>query len=263
MRLKLAIRDMLTLGRKTYAEVCLDEHFMPYAIQTGYSVNVALIANTRRVTIRIAELSWRDIFLTRRKKWLMVKKNFPLGIRMNDKTHVFEGRIFMNRAGRRCYFMMALSKTISNNICDMVMQKWGALHNVNGLETIEHLLFKKYAKLARKERDDKGKLTKNPKPQWVIFPQGPGFRVLHLEHGLPKRAHIISNRLGFRSAELARVWEASTPECAVILSPPKSKSILPTEVDCCSDNPWLEEFIRGRGVDDITLERMLPIHKIK
>lgn len=277
------------------AEVTLCDELKPIftAPVLGKASNVMLIANTHRTIIRVAELSKRERWLTPKIKWRLVQENFPLGNLINENTHIFDGSMFANNAGKTCFLMAAFPKAASDAVAEMGVEKWGSIHRLRRLDTMEHMLFRHYARLVNKAKGENGRRTKTPEPLWVIFPQGLGFKILHIEDGLPNSVHYISNQPRLCEIELSRVWEEVMPSRVIKLlrggacGTKDSESVhdsgckgvcasdsMDADDECgrnCkyagdiydSDGLWIDEFIRGRG--DLEVERnnlwALPIFK--
>ena len=227
--------------RTIYAEVTVCDGLTPTITthDTGKAFKVALITNTNKAIVRIAGLG--DRRLNPKTKWRLVQDNFPLGNLLNENTHIFDGCLFKNNVGKRCFLMAALPKAVSEAIAEAGIAKWGRVNKLQRLDTLENLLFRHYTKLANKAKDENGKRIKTPKPQWVIFPQGMGFKILFINEGLPHSVHYISNHPQFREWELGRVWDAAAPESGVILSREEGSS------DCF----WIEAFIKDKGGFDV------------
>ena len=234
--------------KKIYAEVTVCEDFVPAIphVSPGKGSRVVLVANTHRAVVRIADLSRRDRRLTPAIKWRLVQESFPIGPQLNENTHIFDGGVFTNAAKSSCFLMIALPKAIAEPIAEMGVEKWGSVHKLERLDTVEHVLFRYFARIARNAHDKNGAgvlNAENPTSQWVVFPQDLGFRIVILKDGLPLSAHYISNHPELREAELDRVWEAAAPDHAVILTRASGDGEVIGD-----DGLWLREFVQGRGV---------------
>lgn len=250
-----------------YAEVTVSDDFTPEIISEGWvrgtkqrscinphgklkppgnGTSVTLVANTHRVAVRVAQLTGSDRKLSPVVKWRLVQENFPIGALMNGETHVFDGSVFKDATGRQCFMMVALPKTIAESIGAMAEEKWGSVHRLARLDTMEHMLFRHFAVAPVRKRPNVADLKQNdnsmlspveetPLSLWVIFPQDTGFRVLCINHGLPQGAYSVSNHPELREAELGRAWEADTPG-HVIIHTRKSE-----------DTNWIQEQLQGRG----------------
>jgi len=256
-----------------YAEVAMHDDAMPAIVTCGRAARkggkccmslpaklplgsrVTLVANTHRAVIRVAELPTRGGGLSNAAQWRLVEENFPLGPLLNADTHIFDGSIFENDAGRRCFMMAALPKAIAEPIGELAVTKWGSVHKLARLDTVEHMLFRHFAF----DCESKGKRLRkaeNPVPQWVVFPQSKGFRILYINNGLPQGAHYISNHPELRDAELERVWETAAPGQVVIVTRTTAAE-MPAGSDEASDLPglddprkaqWLLEYVQGKGL---------------
>jgi len=243
------------MRKKIYTEVKISENdkpsLTPATNEPSKISRAVLIANTHRVVVRAAKLTKRDRWLTPKNQWRLVQESFPLGMMLNENTHIFDGSLFINKAGQRCFTMFALPKAISEAVAEISIAKWGNIHKLQRLDTIEHLLFKYYTRRANKTRDKNRKPIKIPKSQWVIFPQDLGFRVLFLNDGLPCGAYYVSNHLTFREIELERVWGIATPSSVTILTRSFDDDALANEG---SDTSWIQAFVQSRGDIEITNE---------
>ena len=202
------------MGKKTYVIATVDNDAKPSFVDNqdrSTKKPITLLTNTHRAIIRIAKLTKQEKRLTSKIKWRLVQENFPLGILLNENTHYFDGCIFTNATGERIFLMVALPKNISQAITDMALEEWGSIHRITHLGTLEDLLFRQYTQLEKNHEKE------TPHAQWIVFPQDEGFRILHINNGLPGGAYYISNREGFREAELARVWEIASTQSAVML----------------------------------------------
>jgi len=229
------------LLKTIYAEVTVCDGLTPTITthDTSKAFRVALIANTSTAIVRLAELKRGDRRLNPKTKWRLVQENFPLGNLLNENTHIFDGCLFKNNMGKRCFLMAALPKAVSETIAEAGIEKWGSAYKIQRLDTIEHLLFRHYAKLANKTKDENGKRIKTPRPQWVIFPQGMGFKILFINEGLPNSVHYISNHTQFREGELGRVLDVAAPESGLLLT--------------CGDDDslWIDGFLRDKCGFDV------------
>jgi len=236
--------------KRIYAEVSIDEDFKPaFAYISQHKASkVALVTNTHRTVVRVADLTGYDKRLTQVVQWRLVQENFPFGQLLNENTHIFDGGTFANSAGQKRFMMVALPKTIADSIAEMGMEKWGSAHKLERLDTIEHVLFRYYADAANKAygKAHTDTHTENPKAQWIVFRQDMGFRILVLVDCLPHNAHYISNHNELRESELDRVWHESTPSHVLILTR-VSNGDLTTD----ADSIWLKEYIQGK---EITLD---------
>ena len=219
---------------------------------------VTLVANTHRAVIRIAELPVGR--LSKQVQWRLVEENFPMGPLLNADTHIFDGSVFENNAGRRCFMMAALPKAFAEPVGDMAVAKWGS--KLARMDTVEHLLFRRFV-FTHEMKSKRLCKTENPMPMWVVFPQDIGFRVLHINDGLPRGAYYISNHPPLREAELVRVWEVAEPSHVVMLARrPDAGGGVPqgvetnaeeldleelTSEEVCKDL-WLREFVQGKGL---------------
>ena len=229
----------------TYAEIGIDDEHNASILSTSTDApRASLIANTHRTIIRVAELTKRDMWLREKNKWRLVQENFPLGRQLNETTHIFDGSLFTNNSGKRSFLMAALPLRVSESIFELSLEKWGSIHKIEGLETIEHMLFRHYAKQANSARDDNGKQIKNPKPMWVIFPQGKGFRLLVLDDGLPKSALCISSVPRTRLHELKRYWAGAETNNVTILFRKGEKK----------KNAWLQAFFKKKSGVEVVSE---------
>ncbi|MCL2362203.1 MAG: hypothetical protein FWC73_10375 [Defluviitaleaceae bacterium] len=223
------------MGTKIYAIVSVDNDFKVSFAEDSLPKKVSgvtLVADTHRAIVRVVKLTKADKKLTPKIKWRLVQENFPLGILLSEETHYFDGRVFTNGEGEHCFLMVALPKNISQAIADIAVEKFESIHKISRLDTIEHLMFAYYARK-----------TEKPHAQWIIYPQDEGFRILHMEAGMPCGAYYMSNRVDMREAELGRVWEVAVPDNVVIL-----------RRESFADGLWIEEFVQSRGDAIITCE---------
>jgi len=65
-----------------------------------------------------------------------------------------------------------------------------------------------------------------------------------MSDGMPHSAYYVSNRNDMRETELARVWNAATPDKVVLYSRHEAY-----------DSAWVESYIQSRG--DIEINRYL------
>jgi len=239
--------------KMTYAEVIVDDCLKPAIANLdeikGKKLPVVLVANTHRVVIRIAELSGRDKRLSPMIQWRLVQDNYPLGPLLNEETHIFDGSVFENSTGRCCFMMAALPKAVAESVGEMGTEHWGSANKLVRLETIEHLLFRRYADAASIVSNDEESIAN----KWIVFSQDDGFRILHIDDGLPQGAYYISNHPEMRMGELDQVWDAAKPSYVTILTRLPNKG----EDDDSLDTPdpkewskylWIWEFIQGKGV---------------
>jgi len=208
----------------------------------GSGAPVMLVANTHRVAIRVAELAGRDRRLSPAIKWRLVEENFPIGELFNGDTHVFDGSVFKDGKGRQCFLMMAMPKIIAEAIGAIAEEKWGNVHRLERLDTVEHMLFRQYCHIKA------GQTKENPLPYWIVFPQGLGFRILHIYEGLPHGVYSVSDHTELREAELEQAWVAAEPTRVVLMTRARDSEdgamILPD-----SGAQWIYDFVQSKGVD--------------
>ena len=244
-----------------YAEVTINDKHEPTIApftpdkKPGKGPKVALIANTHRAAIRVAELPTRGRWLTQGARWQLVQANFPIGPLLNEDTHIFDGSIFKNNAQRRSFFMVAIPKAIAEPIAEMALKQWGSAHRLTRLDTIEHVLFNHYTRNGKILLDDSDKSS-----QWIIFPQDSGFRVLFIDDGLPHSAHYISNEPDMRESELTWVWEIAKPKHVIILSRMPEDEVAS---DKAWEGSWLHGFISGLGEVEVVDENLHCLSQLK
>lgn len=235
-----------------YAEITIDNNLTPtitpVATNEKFASRVGLVANTHRTIIRTKELTSRRPWLTSKTKWQLVKDSFPLGLLLSGDTHIFDGTVIQNNQGNRCFLMVAFPKAISESVAELAVEKWGSVHKIHHLDAVEHMLFKHFARRASAARDANNQPIQ--KPQWIVFPQGLGFRILFLENGLPVSAYRVSNQLGLREDELRRVMDVALPEDIVMLSRKPND----TSNEIYSDGAWMEAILQSRGDVNVSYE---------
>jgi len=168
-----------------------------------------LVANISRTGARVVNIPIREKPKTSRewildkfkrktpKQWDMVKSVFPIGAKMNEKTHIFDGSMFSNKAGLRRFFIAAMPVDVSDEIAEIGMTLTGNMHRIKRLETAEHLIFRHYA-------------MQFMEPFWVVFPQDEGFRILFLNEGLPCASWHMGNNPEYREEEISRFLQGSS-----------------------------------------------------
>ncbi|MCL2577821.1 MAG: hypothetical protein FWE27_07210 [Defluviitaleaceae bacterium] len=156
--------------------------------------SLVLVANIRKTVIRIAELSEGSVLSTE-KQWSFVEDNFPLGEKMNEDTHIFDGCVFKNNNGQSRFFMAALPVFISDAIAKIGVALTGSIRRVARLDTAEYILFRKYA-------------AEISEPALIFLPQESGIRILHIAENLPIAAHYISNNPLHREDEFSRFYSS-------------------------------------------------------
>jgi len=156
-----------------------------------------LVANMGKTAVRIADLSGitkpTKKNFPEAKQWNLVAANFPIGKKMNENTHNFDGNIFANNNGQARFFMTALPVAVSDIIAKIGIALTGSIHRVDRLDTAEHILFRRYAAKA----DATESLL-------ITLPQDDGLRLLHIAENLPNAAHYISNHPTHREDEFLR-----------------------------------------------------------
>lgn len=152
---------------------------------------MVIVANTRKTIIRVAQEAGG---------WDVIKEHFPIGERMNEDTHVFDGSLFTEN-GQMRFFMTALPISICDEIAKKGAEIAGSIHKIKRMETIEHLVFRKFCGQAG--------------DMYIFLPQDQGIRVLCIKDALPHSVYYISNNPNHREAELSRIYDGQTE--AVIL----------------------------------------------
>lgn len=134
---------------------------------------VVLVANTQKAAFRITTGPIKKL-----SKWELIESNFPIGLKMNESTHIFDGTIY-NSPSSSCFLMVALPIQVANNLSNIATSQF-SIHSIKRLDTIENIIFNHFAPLAKE-------------PLWLFFPQEDGMRILHMANFLPLNAHTISN----------------------------------------------------------------------
>ena len=167
-------------------------------IKTPAFTNVVLITNSLKTAVRTSAASVSK--KQQKPDWNVVKSVFPIGDKMNEHTHIFDGKLFVNQneTPMACFFMAAIPVYVADSITNTAVSLFGNIHKIERIDTIEHLLFQYYV--------SQGKTPSEPFA--VVFLQGDGLRILHVANNLPQSAKIISNHAEFRVSEFLRVWNS-------------------------------------------------------
>jgi len=250
--------NVFTRGKKT------DSFILPLDENVKKIKSAVLVANVSCTGVRIVDVFVREKPATAKewvldrfkrktpKHWDMVKSAFPIGVKMNEKTHIFDGSMFVNKAGLRRFFIAALSVDASAEIAEVGMALTGGEHRIKRLETVEHLLFRYYA-------------PRFTEPFWVIFPQSEGFRILFLNEGLPCASWYMSNNPEYREDEISRFLQSS-----VIAErrkrPPPAKGVELQEISQISnyykelENQRAQEAMEAAGKIKIALKKAIVLN---
>ncbi|MDR0272501.1 MAG: hypothetical protein LBI27_04205 [Clostridiales bacterium] len=157
-----------------------------------------IVANTRKTAIRVADISHiADFSKKNYDRWNLIENNFPIGDRMNENTHVFDGCVFNGDNGQSRFFMTALPVSACDVLAKIGVQLTGSIHRVARIDTIEHVLFERYVE---ETEEDESVL--------IFHPQDNGIRILHIENKLPNAAHYISNHPAHRENEFHRFYNS-------------------------------------------------------
>jgi len=159
-----------------------------------------LVANTQKTAIRVAKIP-HGKKLSQEAQWTLVEENFPIGEKMNENTHIFDGSIFKNENGQSRFLIAALPVIVSERITEIGVALTGSIHRIARLDTIEHITFKKYC-------------AETNEPALVFLPQDYGIRILHIAENLPAGSFFISNDPLYREDEFSRFYNSldSPPE---------------------------------------------------
>ncbi|MCL2605023.1 MAG: hypothetical protein FWD90_11150 [Defluviitaleaceae bacterium] len=171
-----------------------------------FAPKVVLIANTPQTIIRAEKLNDGKQKLTPEAKWGLVKKAFPLGRAVNEESHLFDGCVYSAKERDAVFLMAALPLETTDDITRLGTEQAGGKRIVR-LDTIENMIFRRFC------NGD----TSQP-PQWVIIPQGVGYRVLAMAQGVPKDAHYLPVQPEIREGALLRIYEADAPEEVILLT---------------------------------------------
>jgi len=192
---------------------------LPLAGSLAKSTPSVLLANTSQAAIRVADVpsqeklmlgpnvNIKEIWQFNKAKianfmkkasdqWEMITTVYPIGAKLNENTHVFDGTMFTNRDGVSRFYMTALSFDAADEIAKTGIAMFGKAFRLKRIDTVEHLIFRHYA-------------GQGSDAMWVVFPQGDGFRILLLTDGLPKAAWHVSNEPRFREGEILRCLHGS------------------------------------------------------
>ena len=240
------VSAIFTLKRKpTYAEVSgtsIDDTTLITPAKPKYKTSsVVLIANMRQIIIRIAELPSPNPT----EKWDLVKSAFPIGRRMNETTHIFDGEIFKskNSATPGRFFMIAIPREMSETITSNAATLFRTPMALDRLDTVENIIFRHYISLS---------LTENT---LILLPQGGGLRLLLITDSLPNTTTYVSNHPDTRQTEILR-WLTSTQDH------PIKKAVLLTRGNADEWN-WLHLFFTDYGImmeeEDYNLRNFLGV----
>jgi len=147
--------------------------------------SVVLVANTRKTIIRIADSPTGE-------QWELISKTFPIGSKMNETTHIFDGSKFVNDKGESRFFMAALPVETCNTIVKIGEALTGSIYNLELIDTVEHVLLRQYTSVI-----SGGAVL-------ILLPQDEGLRLLHIANGLPRSVGDISNNPQHREDEFSR-----------------------------------------------------------
>jgi len=184
-----------------------------------------VVINSSRTAVRIAKLPG-DKPLKPDDEWVLVEESFPIGGKMNETTHVFDGSIFSNniRTEERRFLMAALPI----GICEAAGKLGEAIFGrPKCIDIIEHMVMRHYADCAQDV-------------MLILLPQDEGLRILHMVRGLPHEVYAISKTPDIREDELSRIWQG-------LLEDIPSRVIL---LDSCSDSEWtwVQKFFEDREI---------------
>ena len=214
-----------------------------------------LVANVRQTAIRVVDIACKPVqdklglLLQRIRKieplsqWDLVKSAFPIGDKMNEHTHIFDGAVFSNKDGKMRYFITALPINVADDIAETGVKLLGNPSRLKCLDTAENILFRYYMK-------------QGMEALWIVFPQGEGLRILFLTDGLPKASWHVSNNTQFREDEVLRCLQASKEQIEVSLEDAESagkiketalKRAVVLNIDW--DLSWLRVLLAERGVE--------------
>ncbi|MCL2198491.1 MAG: hypothetical protein FWB80_06180 [Defluviitaleaceae bacterium] len=186
-----------------------------------------VVANTRKTVVRISDTATAI-------NWEVVKQHFPIGEKMNENTHVFDGSIF-NKNGQTRLFLAALPVYVCDELAKEGAEKAGSIHKVKRIETAEHLMFRKYC-----DQAINGEV-------YIFLPQDEGIRILHIRDSLPNATHYMSNHPTHREAEFNRFYsEYKTDD--------EKQAILPHD----DTMDWLHAILDKEGFRITTAPRISP-----
>jgi len=181
------------------------------------SFTVVLVANVRQISVRVVDIpdrtkkEQRSLLrkllmicaksssikgLSATEKWNLVKQAYPIGEKMNETTHIFDGAVFANAKGVARFFIAALPIRVADEIGEMGSKLFGSPHNLKCLDTVEHFMCKHYS-------------SQETGAFWVVFPQDNGVRILFFTDGLPRAVWYASSDPEFRIDEITRYFTSS------------------------------------------------------
>jgi hypothetical protein len=151
---------------------------------------LVLVANTRKTAVRIADIPPGVAAFSKEEQWKTVQEHFPIGEKMNESTHVFDGSVFTNSNGQSRLFMAALPVNICEKFAKTGEEITGSVYKIKRMDTAEHILFRKYTNAAKP--DDS---------VFIFLPQENALRILHIAENLPNATFLISNNPTYREDE--------------------------------------------------------------
>ncbi|MCL2285920.1 MAG: hypothetical protein FWC32_06090 [Firmicutes bacterium] len=189
-----------------------------------------LVANVRQTAIRVVDIDHKPVH---GDKWDLVKAAFPIGEKMNENTHIFDGAVFVNANGVMRFFITALPISVADKIAETGLALFGSPHKLKCLDTLEHFLFRYYT-------------NQSMDAFWVVFPQDCGLRVLFLTDGLPRAAWHVSNNPQFRQEEILRCLKTSAETGLDIKETARKRAVvLNTDLDL----EWLYVLLAEQGIE--------------
>ena len=193
--------------------------------------NCHLVANTLKTSIRIIKTENNQ-----KPDWDTIKSVFPIGAKMNEKTHMFDYSLFTapSPSTLACFFLAAIPLETVNTITNTGISLFKSPYKLQGLETIEHKLFRHYILQ-----------NKNDKSFMIILPQGAGFRILHIVNRLPVSGKIISNSPDYIQVQLLQILNELKENPEII---PQNVLVLKTFNETTQGLNIVFDFFKNNGI---------------
>ncbi|MCL2373371.1 MAG: hypothetical protein FWC78_08230 [Defluviitaleaceae bacterium] len=184
-----------------------------------------LVMHSHRTAIRVAELP-AEKPKKPSSEWAIIEENFPLGGKMNENSHVFDGSIFANPSGQQHFLMAALPMEICEAAGKLGEGIFRRKNKIKAIEVIEHLVMRHHAGQAEE-------MT------LIVLPQGDRLRLMQMVNCLPCQVYAINSNPEYRENEFSRIWKAFNEN-------------LPTKLlvlDSGQEWEWLQKFISNEEAE--------------
>jgi len=165
------------------------------------NTKIIFVVNKSNTIIRTAAISKPKVSTKIKKE--LINNNFPICEQLNENTHVFDGKVFVNEKKEMQFLMAAIPLNVSDVLTKIGEFITGEVKNILSIDVIENILAEEY---------------RNNKDLMLMLPQDNNLRLILIKNNLPVSVSTISNNLAYRKDELMRFISENNTKCEAVFT---------------------------------------------